>query len=226
MDSLQYIHRGLLSLYSSGLVMFFAIAIVLVIIIINVGFMTTDSEKQVVIKAMEEADDHLMIAGKISGVADTISNKLTVVTIPVRPVSATPISVDLQNIDISFKLTKIQNQTIIYDDIYVGNLNTKTFDSIRNAVADAKLQGLIEVNPFIDQQKNLSTTAFIYWIINHNFDQKIDSKELAAIAIIYSENDKPTTGEFLQVQAYEEEGYVLKIERYIPNITGTFFNFG
>jgi archaellin len=226
MDSLQYMHRGLLSLYSSGLVMFFAIAIILVIIIINVGFMTTDSEKQVVIKAMEEADDHLMIAGKISGVADTISNKLTVVSIPVRPVSATPISVDLQNIDISFKLTKIKNQTVIYDNIYVGNLNTKTFDSISDAVADAKLQGLIELDPFIDQQKNLSTAAFVYWIINHNFDQKIDSKELAAIAIIYSENDKPTTGEFLQVQANEEEGYVLKIERYIPNITGTFFNFG
>ena len=131
-------HRGLFSLYSLGIAGFFSIAIVLVIIIINVGFMVSDSQKQVVISALEEVDEHLIIVGKISGISDGNANKLTTTAIPVRTVSNGAVDVDPEILDVFFKLDKFHNNTIIHENIYMGNLNNYTFNSISDALVEAK----------------------------------------------------------------------------------------
>jgi flagellin FlaB len=108
----------------------------------------------------------------------------------------------------------------------VGNLNNYTFNSVFDAVAEAKKQGLIDVNPHIDQQGPNKTSAFVYWVINNNFDQRIDENELASLTIVYAEKDRPSTGESMFIQANVKEGYILKFERVIPNITNSIMNFG
>jgi len=219
-------HRGLFTLYSLATVAFFSIAIVLSIIIINAGFMVSDSQKQVVISALEEVDEHLIIVGKISGTSDVNSNKLITTAIPVRTISDGAINVDPQLVDVSFKLEKFHNITITYENIFTGNLNNYTFNSILDAVAEAKKRGLIDVNPHIEQQGPSKTSAFVYWIINNNFDQRIDANELAVVTIVYAEKDRPSTGESLFIQANVKEGYILKLERKIPNISSSIMNFG
>jgi len=219
-------HRGLFTLYSLATVAFFSIAIVLSIIIINAGFMVSDSQKQVVISALEEVDEHLIIVGKISGTSDVNSNKLITTAIPVRTISDGAINVDPQLVDVSFKLEKFHNITITYENIFTGNLNNYTFNSILDAVTEAKKRGLIDVNPHIEQQGPSKTSVFVYWIINNNFDQRIDANELAVVTIVYAEKDRPSTGESLFIQANVKEGYILKLERKIPNISSSIMNFG
>jgi len=226
MKSLHNVHRGLLTLYSSIMVMFFTIAVIMAIIIIYSGFMVSDTQKQVVIKALEKVDDHLLIAGKISGAADVSSNVLIATTIPVRTAFLGSVDIDPQIMDVSFNLEKFQNYTVTYENIYEGTLYNNEFNSIIDAFAEAKQQGLITIDPFVDQQKPVKTSAFVYWVINENFDQQIDSTELAVIAILYAEKDKPTTGEFLHIQANVPEGYILKMDEQIPHISSSFMNFG
>ena len=219
-------HRGLFSMYSMGTVLFFSIAIVLVIIIINVGFMVSDSQKQVVIKALEEVDEHLIIVGKISAASKMNSHELITTSIPVRTVSNGAVNVDPQILDIFFTLEKFHNNTITHDNIFVGNLNNHTFNSAYDAIDEAKKQGLIDSNPHVDGTGPTKTSAFVYWVFNNNFDQRIDENELASLTIVYAENDRPTSGESLFVQANVKEGYILKLEKIIPDITNSFINFG
>jgi flagellin FlaB len=105
-------------------------------------------------------------------------------------------------------------------------MHDKTYDSLRDAVEDAKNKGLIDNNPYVDEQKPTSTTAFVYWIINQNFDNYIDNNELAVLAIVYADRDRPSSGEQLFIQANVPEGYILKIEQDVPNISSEIINFG
>lgn len=219
-------HRGIFSLFAIGMAAFFAVGLVVVFILINVGFNIINTEKEVVVGVVSEEDRHLMIAGKISGTANIQSNEVTITALPIRTASAGSVDVDPQNIDIFFELIQSQNNTITYDDIHVGNLYNKTYFSLTDAMVDAKEEGLIELNPIVDEQKPTTTTAFIYWVINLDFDQWVDYDELAVITIIYADSDRPSTGDHLLIQANKPDGYILKIERQMPNISNTVMNFG
>lgn len=219
-------HRGAISMISLGMVAFFGTAIILAFIIINAGFMVTDSEKQVVIKAMRQADQHLIISGKITGITNVQSGEITATSIPARTASGGPVTVNPQLVDVVFQLNKIKNNQVFYNDIYSKNLHQSSENSLVNALAEAKQHGIIDFNPNVDNRGPTNTTAFVYWIINQNFDQNIDSNEFASLAIVYAEKDRPSTGERLIIQADLEEGYILKMDREIPEISSSIINFG
>ena len=219
-------HRGIFSLINIGMGLFFTIAVVVALLAVNVGFEVIDTEKQVVREAVSQVDEHLKFAGDIIASADVPANKLTTTATPVRPVPGASVNIDPQIMDISYKLIQLNNYTVTYNNINAGNLNDTSYNSLSDAVADAKQRGLIDIDPFVDNQKPTTTTAFVYWIINQNFDQQIDSDELAVIAIVYADKDRPTTEEYVLVQANVPEGYLLKMEKYIPDITGSYIKFG
>jgi len=219
-------HRAVFPMYNTGIAVFFIIAVILVIIFVNIGLSVNNTQKQVVDKALNEIDERLAIAGKISAVADVSSHKIIATATPVKTVSDGAVNVDPQIMDISYKLVKNENYTISYDNVYVGSIRDKTYNSLRDAVADAKSEGLIDNNPYLDEQKPTSTTAFVYWIINQNFDNYIDNNELAVLAIVYADKDRPSSGEQLFIQANVPEGYVLKIDQDVPNISSEILNFG
>lgn len=219
-------HRGLVSAYTVGMVLFFSIALVLVVIYSNIGFQVNITQKKVVEKAVEQVDDHLVVAGKISGAADVSSNDLIATATPVKTVSDGPIHVDSKRMTVSYELVQLENYTINYENIYGGSIPDMSYNSLRDAVADAKNLGIINVNPFVDEQKPDTTTAFVYWIVNQNFDNFVDNDELAVFAIVYADRDRPSSGEQLFIQANVPEGYVLRIEQDVPNISGDVLNFG
>jgi flagellin FlaB len=219
-------HRAVFPMHNTGIAVFFTIAVIMVILLVNIGLSVTNTQKEVVDKALDEIDERLAIAGKISAVADVSSHKIMATATPVKTVSDGAVNVDPQIMDVSYKLVKAENYIINYDNIYVGSMQDKTYDSLRDAVEDAKNKGLIDNNPYVDEQKPTSTTAFVYWIINQNFDNYIDNNELAVLAIVYADKDRPSSGEQLFIQANVPEGYVLEIDQHVPNISSEILNFG
>ena len=218
--------RGLFSTYNIGIGLFFSIALIFVVIYSNIGFQVNDTRKEVVEKAVDQVDDHFVVAGKISAAADISSNELIATATPVKTVSDGPIHVDPKRMTVSYELVQLENYIINYENIYGGSMSDKSYNSLRDAVADAKNRGIISVNPFVDEQKPDSTTAFFYWIVNQNFDNFVDNDELAVLAIVYADRDRPSSGEQLLIQANVPEGYVLRIEQDVPNISGDVVNFG
>jgi len=219
-------HRGLFSVYNVGMGLFFSIALILVVIYSNIGFQVNITQKEVVEKAVDQVDDHFVVAGKISAAADVSSNELIATATPVKTVSDGPIHVDPKRMTVSYELVQLENYIINYENIYGGSIPDKSYNSLRDAVADAKNRGIISVNPFVDEQKPVTTTAFVYWIVNQNFDNFVDNDELAVFAVVYADRDRPSSGEQLYIQANVPEGFVLRIEQDVPNISGDVINFG
>jgi len=219
------VRRGIFLLYNTGMAAFFAIAVIVAIILINAGLMIAENQKQVVEEVVVEVENHLAVAGKISGPVDLSSSTIIATATPIRTATDVSVGIKPQLIDVSYKLMKWNNLVISYDDIYVGTLHNDVYNTIEDAVADAKKQGMLSVNPFIDEQKLDNTSAFVYWVINQNFDQNIDYGEYAILAIVYAEKDRPSTGEHILVQIDVSDGYILKLEREIPNISGPIISF-
>lgn len=219
-------HRGLFSWYGIGIVGFFIIAVVFVIIFVNIGFEVTDVQKIVVEDAFEEVDERFVIAGKISGIADVSSDQLLATATPVRTASDGSVNVNPEVLTISYELLKVENELINYENIYSGFLGDKSYNSLQEAAIDAKDTGLIEINPYKDEQKPITTQAFFYWIINQNFDNYVDNNELAVLAIVYADKDKPASGEELFIQVDLPEGFVLQIDQDVPSLSSETINFG
>jgi len=223
---LKNCHRGLISLYGTGITAFFIIAIIMVIIFVNIGFEVNDAQKEVVEEAVNEIDERFVIAGKMSAIADVSSDEILATATPVRTASDGSVNVNPQILTISYELLQIQNGFLKYENIYSGYLGEKSYNSLEDAAVDAKNKGLIDINPYADEQKPTTTKAFFYWIINQNFDNYVDNNELAVLAIVYADKDRPSTAEQLFIQADVPAGYVLKIERGIPSISSETLDFG
>ena len=219
-------HRGLFPLYNTGIATFFVIALVIVVILVNIGFAITETDKQVVEKAYDEVRDQLEISGKISAAADVKSDEIMVTAIPVRVATGGTVNMNPQTARISFDLALERNPIANYENIYADRLSDKTFNSLRDAIDEAKIKGIIDNNPFVDKQKPTTTTAFVYWVINQNFDHFIDDRELAVITIVYAETDRPSSGDNLFIEVNVPEGFVLRIEQQVPDISNEALNFG
>jgi archaeal flagellin FlaB len=219
-------HKGLITLYGIGTAAFFIIAVIMVIIFVNIGFEVNDAQKLVVEEAVDEVDERFVITGKISAMANVSSNEILATATPVRTVSDGSVNVDPKILTVSYELIQVKNQIIKYDNIYSGFLIEKSYNSLEEAAVDAKKNGLIDINPYTDKQKPTTTKAFFYWIINQNFDNNVDNDELAVLAIVYADKDRPSSGEQLFVQADVPQGYVLQMDQGVPSISSETVNFG
>ena len=219
-------HKGVIPMYNTGIAIFFTVAIVFVIILVNIGFSINDSQKDVVEDAYDEVREQLELSGKISAAADVTSDKIIVNSIPVRVSREGPVNLNPQSAEIAYGLVKQNNEMINYENIYVGRLADRTFNSVTEAMKEATSQGIIETNPFVDEQIPTKTSAFVYWVLNQNFDHFVDDGELAVITIVYSENERPSTGDKLFIEVNVPEGFVLRIDQEVPDISNEVLNFG
>ena len=219
-------HLGVIPMYNTGIAIFFTIAVIFVIIFVNIGFSVNDSQKDVVEDAYDEVREQLELSGKISAAADVSSEKIMVTGIPVRVAGGGVVNLNPETTKISYNLIHQNNLFVNYENIYVDRIPDRTFNSLKDAVEEAKNQGIIEINPFIDEQKPTKTSAFVYWIINQNFDHFVDDGEFASIAIVYSENDRPSTRDKLLIEVNVPEGFVLRIDEEVPSISNEVLNFG
>jgi flagellin FlaB len=219
-------HRGVFPMYNTGIAAFFIIAVVFVFIFVNIGFSINDTDKAVVNDAYDEVREQLEVSGRISAAADVTSNKIMITSIPVRVANGGLVNLNPQTTQIAYNLMQQSNIIVDYENIYVDRLADRTFNSIRDAIQEAKNQGIIENDPFVDKQNPLRTTAFVYWVLNQNFDHFVDDGELAVITVVYSEKDRPSTGDKLFIEVNVPEGFVLRIDEEVPSISNEALNFG
>jgi len=219
-------HKVLFPLYDKGIAAFVVVAAVFIIIIVNIGFSVSDTQKQAVEYAYDEVRDQLEISGRISAAADVNSDEIMITAIPVRVSTGGTINMNPQTTQISYNSVLKHNTIVNYENIYADRLSDKTFNSLREAIDEAKIKGIIDNNPFVDEQKPTSSTAFVYWVINQNFDHFIDDGELAVIVIVYAGTDRPSSGNNLFIEVNVPEGFVLRIEQQVPDISAEVLNFG
>ncbi len=219
-------HRGLNFWYNTALITFAGIAIALTWTVMNSGLTTSEVVKATVEKSVKQSANNLQVIGKIAGIAEVTNNKVTATATPVTATTDGVVDMSTEEVMVSYTLIKDGSYKITYDNIYAGYIADESFNSLSQALVAAKERGLISVNPQVDQQKPDTTTAFLYWVINQNFDRAVQNNEIASLVVVYADKDRPSTGEYLQIQVLEHDGVILNIERTVPDISTSILDMG
>lgn len=219
-------HAALTTWYNIALVSFMTIMVGLAGTIMMSGFTSSDTTKEVLQEEIKKTVDGLQIVGKMTGYADVSNDKIMVTATPLMIAAGGSINVNPNVLRINYNLIQTNSHTISYENIHVGSLKNGAYNSVKTAVAEAKRVGLIEVDPYVDSEKPTSTTSFVYWIINLDSNNVIDTGELAVLAIVYAEKDRPSTDEYLRIKGFNNQGDILTIERTIPHISNEIVDVG
>jgi flagellin FlaB len=210
--------------YNVALISFAIIAMVLTWTVMSAGFSSSEATKRVLEEAVSESTNALQIVGRMHGAADVQNNKVIVTTTPLSATSS-GFPIDPQNIRIAYKVIKDGSHTITYENIYAGMLE-ESYNSLNDALAAAKEQGFIGIDPLADSQKPDTTSAFMYWVIDQNSDKYIENNEVANLVIIYADKERPSASEYLRIQIINDDGILLDLEKTVPHISNSFVNFG
>jgi flagellin FlaB len=219
-------HRGMELWHNAALASFALIAISLTWAIMNSGFSSSEAVKDVLEKSVTKSSIALKVIGKMVGTAQVVENKVTVTAIPLSVTANNALNLTSKSIKVTYKIVKDQSYVITYDDIYSGALIGKSYNSLNEAMAAAKENGLIKINPITDKEKPDTTSAFFYWVINQNSDEYLQNNEIANLVVVNSDNDRPATGEYMKIQVVDRYGVILELERTIPNISSVILDLG
>ena len=219
-------HRGLAFWYNTALVSFAVIAMTMTWMVMNSGFSSSEVMKAAVEEAVQDSANNLQVIGKITGSADLHDWTIKATSTPITATTTGLVDIRPQTIKVVYKIVKDGSHEISYDNVYAGALFGESYSSLKDALVAAKEKGLIKTNPQVDSEKPESTTAFFYWVINQNSDYFLENNEIANLVIIYADQDRPTTGEFIRIQVTEREGSLLDIQRTIPNVSSSIIDLG
>jgi archaeal flagellin FlaB len=178
----------------------------------------------VVEEAVQDSANNLQVIGKVTASADVSDAKIKATSTPVTATTTGFVDMRTQNIKVIYKIVKAGSYEISYDNIYSGMLDGSA-SSLSEALVKAKEQKLISANPNLSEKPD-ATSAFVYWVINQNNDVFLENNEIANLVVVYSDKDRPTSGEFIKLQVEESEGMLLDIQRTIPTVSGTVVDLG
>lgn len=211
--------------YNTALITFAGIAIGLTWTVMNSGFSSSEVIKETLEESIKQAVNTLQVVGKMAGTADVANNEVTVTATPLTSNTQGIVNMNQDAVKVTYMLIKDGSHKITYENIYAGILPGE-YNSLSDALVAAKENGIITVNPKTDVQKPETTTAFLYWIINQNHNQSIENNEIASLVLVYADKDRPSTGEYMQIQVVETDGVILNIERVVPNISTEILDLG
>lgn len=212
--------------HHAALATFALITISLTWTIMSAGFSSSEAVKDVLEKSVTKSSIALKVIGKMVGTAQVVENKVTTTATPLAVTTETAVNLDPESIKITYKILKDSSHVITYDNIYSGALVGKSYNSASEAMAAAKEKGLIKINPLTDTEKPDTTSAFFYWVINQDSDYSLQNNEIANLVVIYSDKDRPTTGEYMKIEVFDKQGVILELERTIPNISSSILDLG
>lgn len=212
--------------HNAALASFALIAISLTWTIMNTGFSSSEAVKEVLEKSITKSSIALKVIGKMVGTAQVIDNKVTTTATPLAVTSSSAVNLNSESLKVTYKIIKDASHIITYDNIYSGALVGESYNSVNDAMKAAKEKGFIKINPITDNEKPDTTSAFFYWIINQDSDEYLQNNEIVNLVVIYSDNDRPATGEYIKVQILDNQGVILELERTIPNISSSILDLG
>ncbi len=225
-------HRGIIGVESAiVMIAFVIVAAALAFVVLNMGFATTQKAKTTIISGLSEASSSLEISGKVMGIScstcDVASPKLNVTAVPLKIVSGG----DAVNLDPAVTSVKYLSNTVEYDNIYAGTLNSTTYVNITTAVRDASnpigTQRYLTSDPIVGTTQLVRTVAFTFWSTTNTPQNSIlEQGEHATLVIAYDASDKPQALDKIRAEILLPTGAALTMERNIPNISYTIVDLG
>jgi archaeal flagellin FlaB len=224
-------HRGIIGVESAiVLIAFVIVAAALAFVVLNMGFSTTQKAKTTIVSTLSEAGSTLEIEGKVIASSYQGSNpsSINATSIPIKIAGGG----DSVNLDPSITAVKYLSNSITFDNIYAGTLNTcaggPTFISLQTATAAAQALpcSYITVDPFTDAGWPADTAAFIYWTVASNTNDILEGGEHAVLAIVFSANNRPAELDTIRAELIVASGASLTVERQIPNIISEVVDLG
>jgi len=221
----RHTHRGIIGVESAiVLIAFVIVAAALAFVVLNMGFTTTQKAKTTIVSTLAEAGSSLEIEGKVIGSSyqpgGGTPSSLNATSIPIKIAG----SGDSVNLDPDITAIKYLSNTITYDNIYAGTLNGEnpsTYTSLESAVgiADTGVGNFLDFDPYVDGRWPTETTAFIYWTVQSNTNDILESGEHANLAIVFASGDRPQELDTIRIEIIPPAGASLTISRQVPNIT-------
>lgn len=212
--------------HNAALISFALITISLTWTIMNSGFGTSEAVKDTLEKSVTKSSTALKVIGKMVGTAQVVENKVTSTATPLTVTSDNAVDLNPESLHVTYKIIKDSSHIITYDNIYSGALVGKSYNSVNEAMKAAKEKGFIKINPLIDTEKPDTTSAFFYWIIDQDSNKYLQNNEIANLVLVYSDNDRPATSEYMKVQVFDKQGVILEFERTVPNISSSILDLG
>lgn len=215
--------RGIIGVESAiVLIAFVIVAAALAFVVLNMGFSTTQKAKTTITSGLGEASSSMEIAGVVTGQGHVSANRLNVTAIPVKLASGgSSINLEKENVAIRYF-----SKNITMDNIYNGTLSDKSYGSLGEALDAAVTKGILQKDPSDGLGGPSKTIAIVYWTTNKNTNNILDSGENAVIAIIFADNDRPTSLETINTEVVVPQGAVLSVTRQIPSITTNVVDLG
>lgn len=218
--------RGLVFWHNAALITFGLVAIGIMWTVMSAGFSSSEVMKDVIEDAVVDSSEALQVVGKMTGRGIPDANQVTVTATPLTTTANGIINTGTENISVTYRIIKDGSYTITQENIYAGSLYGKTYNSVGEALEEAKKQGLIRINPLTDTEKPDTTSAFFYWIIDTDGNKYMQSGEIVNMVIVYSDRDRPATGEYMKIEVSEPLGTLLSLERNVPNVSSSILDFG
>lgn len=220
----RIVHRGISGIEAT--IVLIAIVLVtagLAFVVVTSGFEATQQAKSTITTSLSSAGSSVMISGKVFASGHQSDNALNVTAIPIR-IAAGGESVNLAETLVSVRYV---SDNVSHDDIYRGTL-TGTLLSLQSAVQAAGPlgTGYIDVDPYLQGGWPSQTGAFVYWTLNENDNDILDSGEQAILAIAFSQNDRPQTDNTVDMELILSDGSTLSVERKIPGIGSAVVDLG
>ncbi|KAF6243102.1 flagellin [Nitrosopumilus sp. b1] len=209
-------HRGVIGVESAiVMIAFVIVAAALAFVVLNMGFSTTQRAKTAIIASLEEASSSLEIAGKVTGSGDVTASLMNVTAVPLKIASGG----DSVNMNLQLTAVKYLSNSIEYDNIYNGTLQTGNYVNLTQAMQVAVSQSLLRSNPVNDTANPGQTTSILYWAVNRNNNFIIDQGEHAIMAIVHGADERPGPLDTIRAEIIVPTGAPLTIERLVPNVT-------
>ncbi len=224
-------HRGIIGVESAiVMIAFVIVAAALAFVVLNMGFATTQKAKTTIISSLGEATSSLEISGKVMAIGCTTCNAAT----PVLNVTAIPLKIvsggDAVDLDPAHTSIKYLSNTVEYDNIYTGTLNSTGVYASLDAASTAAVAApytYITANPVTGVAPPADTRAFTFWSTTNTPQNSIlDEGEHATLVVVFSAADKPASLDKLRVEVSLPTGAALTVERQVPSISYTIVDLG
>jgi len=208
--------RGIIGVEAAiVMIAFVIVAAALAFVVLNMGFSTTQTAKQTITSSLGEASSSMEIAGNVIGIGHVSPGSLNATTIPIKIATGGKSA----NLDPDSVSIRYADDTLTYDNIYQGILNTGSFNGTEAALEAAVPATIINLNPMGGTGWPDQSTAFVWFSQNNNNNNILETGELAMLTIVWSELERPDSLDSFQTEVILPTGATLSIERSIPSIT-------
>jgi len=121
-------HSGVIGVESAiVLVAFVIVAAAIAFVVLDMGFATTQQTKTVIISSLSHSNSNLQVSGKILGMqcwagGSNCGSFVSLIAIPMKLSGGEPVNLDYSN-----TVVRLSTNSIEYNDIYNGTINSATY---------------------------------------------------------------------------------------------------